>query len=79
VQFLDLFNNEIYSPPTPNTTWYPVSTGVAGPLTGQSLTGVAYPTYANVVSKGIYPYGSYYVPIGVGLPFTMRLYYQLAL
>ena len=56
-----------------------MSTGVAGPLTGQSLTGVAYPTYANVVSKGIYPYGSYYVPIGVGLPFTMRLYYQLAL
>jgi hypothetical protein len=75
----DLFNNEIYAAPSVNGAYYPVSTGVAAPLTGQSVTGAVFPTYTNVVAKNTYPYGAYNVGYNNILPFTLRLYVQYKL
>jgi hypothetical protein len=74
----DLFNNAVYATPSINGSYYPVTTGVAGPLTGQSVTGVVFPTLDNVVAKNTYPYGAYNVGDS-GLPFTLRLYVQYKL
>jgi hypothetical protein len=80
VQLLDIFNNEFYAAPAPNENYYPVASGVAAPLTGQSITYNSYPNLIGKVASNTYPYGPYVVPItGVGLPFTFRLYYQYAL
>jgi hypothetical protein len=73
-----LFNNAVYATPSINGSYYPVTTGVAGPLTGQSVTGVVFPTLDNVVAKNTYPYGAYNVGDS-GLPFTLRLYVQYKL
>jgi hypothetical protein len=75
----DLFNNGIYATPSINGAYYPVATGVAGPLTGQSVTGAVYPTYDNVVAKNTYPYGAYNVGYTNALPFTLRFYVQYKL
>lgn len=83
VQILDVFNNAYYLTPSINPAYYPVTSGVAAPFTGQSVTGVAFPNEAPVVAKGVLPYQPYVVtaPFGVvpTLPTTFRLYYQLAL
>jgi hypothetical protein len=75
----DLFNNEYFGVPSPNTNYYPVSTGVAGPETGQNFEGLAFPGYANVVAKDTNPYGAYTVPFGSGIPLNLRLYFQYKL
>jgi hypothetical protein len=87
VQILDLFNNAIYTAPTPNTLYFPVVNGVAGPLTGQNSPAVGFtPLLEPIIPTGILPYSPYWVPptYGAGgsnsiLPLTFRLYYQLAL
>jgi hypothetical protein len=83
LQIVDIFNNEYYVSPSINGTYYPVTTGVAGPLTGQSITGVFFPNEAPLVAKGTLPYQPYTVqaPAGIvgNLPTALRLYYQLAL
>jgi hypothetical protein len=75
----DLFNNGIYATPSVNGSYYPVATGVAGPLTGQSVTGAVFPTLANVVAKNTSPYEAYNVGYSNALPFTLRLYVQYKL
>ena len=89
VQILDLFNNAFYSAPAVNGTFYPVTSGVGNPLTGQSITGVYYPGYAPIVARGVLPYAPYNVTpltpsVGLApalnvLPTTFQVYYQLEL
>jgi hypothetical protein len=79
VQIIDLFNNAYYGVPSINGTYYPVTSGVAAPFSGQSPTGVAFPNEAAVVPKGVLPYEPYIVQGAATLPTTFRLYYQLAL
>jgi hypothetical protein len=81
VQVLDLFNNAYYGVPLVSGNYYPVSTGVAGPLTGQSVTGAAFPGQAPLVNRAQYPYGAYNIPTTPALgaletPTTFRLYFQ---
>jgi hypothetical protein len=84
-QVIDLFNNQYFGIPSPNVNYYPVTTGVASALTGQSLTGLVYPGLANITAKGSYPYAAYTIPIATGStatnfpPTTFRLYFQYAL
>jgi len=84
VQILDVFNNGYYTHPIVNEEFYPVSTGVSGPLTGQSYGGVAFPALAPLISPGIYAFAPYNVEPFVGggtqfqfLPTSFRFYYQL--
>jgi hypothetical protein len=80
VQILNLLNNEYYGVPAPNIyNYYPVTTGVAGPLTGQNTTGLAYPGLANIVAKEINPYAAYTIPTVNVAPTNFRLYFQYAL
>jgi hypothetical protein len=87
MQILDLFNNQYFGTPIVNGNYYPVTTGVAGPLTGQSQTGLAFPTLAPLVETAAYPYAPYIIPyataadFGVangayGEPTTFRFYLQ---
>ena len=81
VQVLDLFNNAYYGVPLVNLNYYPAATGVAGPLTGQSVTGAAFPGQAPLVNRAQYPYGAYNIPTTPLLgalepPTTYRLYFQ---
>jgi len=78
VQILDLFNNQYYSVPSINPYYEPVTSGVAGPLTGQGLTAVAYPGSTALVQKYSYPYGAYNID-ATGVPTNFRLYVQYAL
>ena len=75
----DVFDNFYFGVPAPNTNWYPVSTGVAAPLTGQNITGVAYPGLANIVARDTNPYGTYVVPVSGTPPLNLRLYFQYKL
>jgi hypothetical protein len=84
LQILDVFNNGYYTHPAVNDNFYPVTTGVAGPLTGQNPVAVAYPGLSPLVSPGTYPYAPYVIDPFVGggtqfenLPISFRLYYQL--
>jgi hypothetical protein len=79
LQILDLFDNNYYGVPAPSLTYYPVTNGVAAPLTGQNLIGLSYPGLANVVAHDTYPYGAYAVPYGTGVPLNLRLYFQYQL
>jgi hypothetical protein len=87
VQILDLFNNAIYTVPSPNTLYQPVVNGVGGPLTGQNVDSVGIsPLLQPIVPNGILPYAPYFVAptYGAGgtnsiLPLTFRIYYQLSL
>jgi hypothetical protein len=94
IQFLDVFNNGYFLRAVANPNYFPVATGVSGPLTGQSVNGLAgYPTYASIVATNTYPYAPYIIPLNLGsaigafpannpwenLPFTFRVYYQLKL
>jgi hypothetical protein len=90
LQVLDLFNNQYFGTPVVNGNYYPVTTGVAGPLTGQSQTGLAFPTLAPLVATAAYPYAAYTIPysntsgFGVangayGAPTTFRFYLQYKL
>jgi outer membrane receptor protein involved in Fe transport len=90
LQILDLFNNQYFGTPVVNGNYYPVTTGVAGPLTGQSQTGLAFPTLAPLIATAAYPYGAYTIPyanssaFGVaggayGAPTSIRVYFQYAL
>jgi hypothetical protein len=81
VQVIDLFDNAYYGVPLVSGNYYPVATGVAGPLTGQSVTGAAFPGQAPLVSKAQYPYAAYYVPTlpllgALENPTTFRMYFQ---
>jgi Carboxypeptidase regulatory-like domain/TonB dependent receptor len=78
LQVLDLFNNQYYSVPSINPYYEPVTSGVAGPLTGQDGTAVAYPGSTALVQKYSYPYGAYNVN-ATGVPTNFRLYVQYAL
>jgi hypothetical protein len=78
-QVLDMFNNEYYGTPSVNQAYYPVTSGVTAPLTGQSTTGLYFPQYAAVVAKSSYPYGAYNIPVGNAAPTNFRLYFQYAL
>ncbi len=90
LQILDLFNNQYFGVPVVNGNYYPVTTGVAAPLTGQSQTGLAFPTLAPLITTAAHPYGPYVIPyasstgFGVasgayGAPTTVRVYFQYAL
>jgi hypothetical protein len=80
VQVQNLLGNEYFGVPAPNIyNYYPVTTGVAGPLTGQNTTGLAFPGLANVVSSQINPYGAYTIPSAGGAPTNFRFYFQYAL
>lgn len=81
LQILNIFNNEYFGLPLVNGNWYPVSSGVAGPLTGQSQTGAAAPTLAPLISHDVYPFGPYEIPINTfyTTPTTFRLYFQYAI
>jgi len=83
LQIVDLFNNAYYETPAINPTYYPVTTGVASPLTGQSIVGATFPSEAPLVAKGTLPYQPYLVTAPAGIlpinPTTFRLYYQLGL
>jgi hypothetical protein len=87
VQILDLFNNGIYTTPTPNTLYQPVVNGVGGPLTGQNVNSVGItPLLEPIIPTGILPFSPYFVAptYGAGgsnaiLPLTFRVYYQLSL
>ncbi|MBD5633458.1 MAG: hypothetical protein IAI49_03165, partial [Candidatus Eremiobacteraeota bacterium] len=78
-QVQDLFNNEYYGVPGVNPNYYPVTNGVAAPLTGQSTTGLAFPGLANVVEKNTNPYAAYTTGVGIAAPTNFRLYIQYAL
>jgi outer membrane receptor protein involved in Fe transport len=90
LQVLDLFNNQYFGVPVVNGNYYPVTTGVAAPLTGQSQTGLAFPTLAPLITTATNPYGPYLIPFatsnGFGTasgaynaPTTVRVYFQYAL
>jgi hypothetical protein len=84
IQVLDVFNNAYYGVPLVNGNYYPVTAGVAAPLTGQSVTGAAFPGQAAIVNRAEYPYGTYNIPTSPALganemPTTFRLYFQYEL
>jgi hypothetical protein len=79
IQALDLFNNQYFGVPSVNQNYYAVTNGVAAPLTGQNLTGLAYPGLANVTAKNTSPYSAYTIPYGLSAPTNFRLYFQYAL
>jgi hypothetical protein len=91
LQVLDVFNNGYFERAFPNPNFYPVSSGVSGPLTGQNVTGASNPTYASLIGTDTYPYAPYVVTpflqsaVGTAatpwqdLPLTFRVYYQLKL
>jgi hypothetical protein len=88
-QVLDVFNNGFYERAFPNPNFYPVASGVSGPLTGQSVTGASGPGYTSLIATDTYPYAPYLVAPFLGsavgtsgvpldnLPTTFRVYYQL--
>ncbi len=78
VQVLDLFNNEYYAVPSLNPYYQPVTGGIAGPLTGQGSTAVAYPGSTALVQKYSSPYSPYNVN-AAGVPTNFRFYFQYAL
>jgi hypothetical protein len=88
-QVLDIFNNDYFLRPTVNTAWYPVTTGVGSPLTGQNTIGASFPQFAPLVNAGAYPYSPYLVnpftqyPLSgttnLLVPTTFRVYLQYAL
>jgi hypothetical protein len=84
LQILDVFNNGYYNHAQVNDNFYPVTTGVAGPVTGQNVAAVPYPGLTPLITPEIYPYAPYVVePLTGGgsqfqnLPTSFRLYYQL--
>ena len=82
-QVLDLFNNAYFQVPSINGNYYPVTTGIGGPLTGQSASGATTPTLAPLVARANSPYGAYTVSpvtgINAPLPTSFRLYMQVGL
>jgi hypothetical protein len=83
-QILNIFNNEQYGNPLVNNNWYPVVTGIGGPLTGLNQQAVAYPGQYPVINSAWNPYQPYYLPTvssygAIGYPTTFRLYVQYAL
>jgi len=89
LQVVDVFNNGYYQHAIPNPNYYPVATGVSGPLTGQNPAGASFPGYAPLVSPDTYPYAPYTInpffgpAVGtagdpfVNLPTTYRVYLQM--
>jgi hypothetical protein len=83
-QILNIFNNEQYGNPLVNNNWYPVVTGIGGPLTGLNQQAVAYPGQYPVINSAWNPFQPYYLPTvssygAIGYPTTFRLYVQYAL
>ncbi len=84
LQVLNIFNNEQYGNPLVNNNFYPVVTGIGGPLTGLNQQAVAYPGYFPAVNSTWNPYAPYYIPTvssfgAIGAPTTFRMYVQYAL
>ncbi len=84
LQVLNIFNNEQYGTPLVSNNYYPVLTGIGGPLTGQNPQAVAFPGYYPAVTTNWNPYSAFYVPTvgqygALGSPTTFRLYVQYAL
>ncbi len=91
-QIIDLFNNGFFNVPTPNPNYYPVTSGVAGPTTGQNTPAVFFPGQTPFVATNTMPYSAFNVSPFYGetalgtpstltsaIPTTIRLYLQYAL
>jgi hypothetical protein len=78
VQVLNMFGN-YYGTPSINGSYQPVTTGHAGPLTGQSQNGVAFPGLsALITAPNTFPYSAYNIFPDESPP-HFRFYYQLTL
>ncbi len=86
LQVLNAFGNEYgfggagglaAQPLTINSNYFPVTTGVAGPLTGQNFNNLFVPNEVPLVTTGTYPYAPY--NIAPTQPVFFRLYFQYAL